>query len=209
VLDEAGRMRDLQAMTSTETARRAMIDSQLRTSGVNEPWVLAAMAGVAREDFVPAPMRAAAYIDRAVPLDNGRFLAAPLVQGKMLAEAAPTADDKALLVGDDNGYLAALLRPLVGTLDAIDPADAATTAGKGAYSLLVIDGAIEDLPASLAAQLAEDGRVITGLVVRGVTRLAAGRKSPAAGGGEVALLPLAELGIPVLPEFAAPKRWSF
>lgn len=200
-----GGMRDLQAMTSTETARRAMIDSQLRTSGVNEPWVLAAMAGLAREDFVPAPMRAAAYIDRAVPLDNGRFLAAPLVQGRMLAEAAPTTEDKALLVGDGNGYLAALLRPLVGTLDAIDPAEAATRKGKGAYSLLVIDGAIEQLPAPLAAQLAEGGRAVTGLVVRGVTRLATGRKAA----GDVALLPLAELGIPILPELAAPKRWSF
>ncbi len=48
-------------------------------------------------------------------------------------------------------------------------------------------------------------RVVTGLVVRGLTRLAAGRKAA----GEVALVPLAEIGIPVLPEFAAPKGWSF
>jgi protein-L-isoaspartate(D-aspartate) O-methyltransferase len=192
-------------MSSTETARRAMIDSQLRTSGVNEPWVLAAMAGVAREDFVPEAMRAAAYIDRAVPLGDGRFLAAPLVQGRMLAEAAPTQDDKALLVGDGKGYLAALLRPLVSSLDALNPSDAAAKKGKGAYSLVVIDGAIEELPAPLAAQLADGGRLVTGLIVRGVTRLAAGRKAA----GEVALLPLAEIGIPVLPEFAAPKRWSF
>ncbi len=110
---------------SGEAARRAMIDSQLRTSGVNEPWVLAAMAALPREDFVPEAMRAAAYIDRAVPLSNGRFLAAPLVQGRMLAEAAPTEADHALLVGDGEGYLAALPRPLVSSLDAIDPADAA------------------------------------------------------------------------------------
>jgi protein-L-isoaspartate(D-aspartate) O-methyltransferase len=191
-------------MTTSETARRAMIDSQLRTSGVNEPWLLAAMAGVAREDFVPADMRAAAYIDRAVPLGGGRFLAAPLVHGKMLAEALPTPDDTALLVGDGKGYLAALLRPLVGSLGTLDPAEASTRR-KGAYSLIVIDGAIEALPAALAAQLAEGGRLVTGLVVRGVTRLATGRKAA----GEVALLPLAEIGIPVLPEFAAPKRWSF
>jgi protein-L-isoaspartate(D-aspartate) O-methyltransferase len=195
-------------MTTSETARRAMIDSQLRTSGVNEPWLLAAMAGVAREDFVPADMRAAAYIDRAVPLGGGRFLAAPLVHGKMLAEALPTPDDTALLVGDGKGYLAALLRPLVGSLGTLDPAEASTRR-KGAYSLIVIDGAIEALPAALAAQLAEGGRLVTGLVVRGVTRLATGRKAQGAAGGEVALLPLAEIGIPVLPEFAAPKRWSF
>lgn len=189
----------------SDVARRAMIDSQLRTSGVNEPWVLAAMARVPREDFVPESAKAAAYIDRAVPLGNGRFLAAPLVQGMMLAEARPTLDDKALLVGDGAGYLAALLRPLVGALDALDPAEASTRKRKGPYTLIVVDGAIEELPAPLAAQLAEGGRIVTGLVLRGVTRLATGRKAA----GDVALLPLAEIGIPVLPEFAAPKRWSF
>ncbi len=202
-------------MTRTETrpasdtalaARRAMIDSQLRTSGVNEPWVLTAMARLAREDFVPVEARAAAYIDRAIPLGNGSFLAAPLVHARMLAEAAPTTSDNALLVGDGTGYLAALLRPLVGTLDVIAPTEAATAkAGRTTYSLVVIDGAIEHLPAALAARIGYGGRLVTGLVERGVTRLATGQQS----GGQVALLPLAELGIPVLPEFAAPRRWSF
>jgi protein-L-isoaspartate(D-aspartate) O-methyltransferase len=186
-------------------ARRAMIDSQLRTSGVNEPFVLNAMVGIARENFVPEVSRNAAYIDRAIPLGDGRFLAAPVVHGMMLAEAAPKAEDRALLVGDGKGYLAALLSPLVGSLDAVAPADAATKPGKGDYSLIVIDGAVEELPAAIEKLLADDGRLVTGVVERGVTRLAAGRKAA----GTIALLPLAELGIPVLPEFAAPKRWSF
>ena len=127
-------------------ARRAMIDSQLRTSGVNEPWVLAAMSRVPREDFVPEQARAAAYTDRTVALGQGRFLAAPLVHGKMLTEAAPQASDNALLVGDGQGYLAALLRPLVGSLDCVGP-DAASkgpgpVVGKGSYTLIIIDGAI-------------------------------------------------------------------
>ena len=191
----------------SDAARRAMIDSQLRTSGVNEPWVLAAMGGLAREDFVPAQARDAAYIDRAIPLGNGRFLAAPLVHARMLAEAAPAPDERVLLVGDGDGYLAALLRPLVGSLDAISPADAAQAKKprKGGYTLIVIDGAVEQLPPGIAAQLADDGRLVTGLVERGVTRLAAGRKAA----GDVALLPLAELGIPLLPELAAPKLWKF
>ncbi|MBU6266860.1 MAG: protein-L-isoaspartate O-methyltransferase [Sphingomonadales bacterium] len=181
-----------------------MIDSQLRTSGVNEPWVLAAMAAVPREDFVPEAARGAAYIDRAIPLGNGRSLAAPLVHGRMLVEAAPTPADNALLVGDGAGYLAALLRPLVGSLDAVDPADAGTASG-GSYSLIVIDGAAEILPEALCARLADDGRLVTGSVLRGVTRLSVGRKAA----GQIALLPLAEIGIPVLSELAAPKRWSF
>jgi protein-L-isoaspartate(D-aspartate) O-methyltransferase len=185
-------------------ARKAMIDSQLRTSGVNEPWVLEAMGSVAREDFVPETMKSAAYIDRAIPLGEGRMLAAPLVQGRLLAEARPNGADKALLVGDGAGYLAALLRPLVGSLDAVSASDAAT-ASPGGYTLIVIDGAIEALPEALAASLAPNGRVVTGLVLRGVTRLATGRKAA----GDVVLLPLAEIGIPILAEFAVPKRWSF
>jgi protein-L-isoaspartate(D-aspartate) O-methyltransferase len=198
-----------QLAPGTDTARRAMIDSQLRTSGVNEPWVLAAMASVAREDFVPEAMRSAAYIDRAIPLGNGRFLAAPLVHGRMLAEAAPRSSDRALLVGEGGGYLAALLRPLVGTLDTLEPSALAAGGLSGRYSLIVIDGAIEQLPAALAEALDDDGRLVTGLVERGVTRLATGRKSRTGPAVEVALLPLAEIGIPVLPELAAPKRWSF
>lgn len=186
-------------------ARKAMIDSQLRTSGVNEPFVLARMGAVPREDFVPAAARAAAYMDRAVALGDGRFLAAPLVQGRMLAEAAPRADDVALVVDGGSGYLAELLRPLVGKLTVTTPADALAQGSDGGFSLLVIDGAIEALPDTLANQLEEGGRVVTGLVQRGVTRLAAGRKI----GGEVALLPLAEIGMPRLAEFDLPKGWSF
>ncbi|KHK89728.1 protein-L-isoaspartate O-methyltransferase family protein [Novosphingobium malaysiense] len=194
-----------QTAAAKSAARHAMIVSQLRTSGVNEPWVLSAMAQVAREDYVPEALRDAAYIDRAIPLGNGRFLAAPLVHGKMLAEAAPTSADKALLVGDGNGYLAALLRPLVGSLDTVDPTAVSSLSGEGGYSLVIIDGAVEELPEVLCQQMAEGGRIVTGLVVRGVGRLATGCKAA----GSVSLLPLAELGIPALPEFAAPKRWSF
>jgi len=63
-----------------------MIDSQLRVSGVNEPAVLAAFESVAREEFVPAGLKANAYIDRAIALDDGHFLPAPLVHGRMLTD---------------------------------------------------------------------------------------------------------------------------
>ncbi|HEX7711662.1 MAG TPA: protein-L-isoaspartate O-methyltransferase [Sphingomonadaceae bacterium] len=187
-------------------ARKAMIDSQLRTSGVTAGFVLERMAAVPREDFVPETARKYAYVDRAIPLGNGRYLAAPLVQGRMLEEAAPTLADKALLVDGGSGYLAELLRPLVGTLEVVLPDAAQAKARKhGEFTLLIVDGAIEQLPAALAARLAENARVVTGLISRGVTRLAAGRKT----GGDVPLVPLAEMGIPALPEFAAPKGWSF
>lgn len=185
-------------------ARRAMIDSQLRVSGVNEPAVLAAFEAVAREDFVPEGLKANAYIDRALPLGDGHMLPAPLVHGRMLGEAAPVAGEEVLVVSA-NGYLAALVATFGCTVSTLAPAEAAA-AHKGAQvSLILIDGAIEQLPAGLAARLAEGGRIVTGTVERGVTRLAVGTSV----GGEVSLLPLAEIGMPVLAEFAAPRTWSF
>ena len=191
--------------TDFAAARRAMIDSQLRTSGVNEPWVLARMISVPREDFVPANVREAAYIDRAVPLGDGAMLAAPVVHAMMLSEARPRPDDRVLVVDGGSGYLPALLEGLAAKVDAIAPSDAAAGKKKGDYTLLLIDGAVEELPAALAGRLADDARVVTGTVTDGVTRLAIGRKA----GGAIALLPLAELGIPRLPAFDKPKAWSF
>ena len=187
-------------------ARRAMIDSQLRTSGVNAEAVLRRMAEVAREAFVPESARGFAYIDRAIALGDGRHLAAPVVHGMMLQEARPGQADKVLLVDGGSGYLAELLRPMVGALEVTTPSEAVAASKKGGdFTLLVIDGAVEQLPAALSQRLAEGARAVAGVVENGITRLAIGRKTA----GHLALLPLAELGIPLLPEFAAPKGWSF
>lgn len=188
-----------------EAARRAMIDSQLRTSGVNDEFVLERMNTVPREQFVPAAARGHAYIDRAIALGNGRFLAAPVVHGTMLQEGRPLPSDRALVVDGGSGYLPELLRPLVGAIETASPDDALRAGGSGEFTLLLIDGAAEHVPPALVGRLAEGARVVTGWVRDGVTCLAIGRKAA----GDVALLPLAEIGIPVLPEFARPKEWSF
>jgi protein-L-isoaspartate(D-aspartate) O-methyltransferase len=185
-------------------ARRAMIDSQLRVSGINQDWLLAAMARVPREDFVPAQARGHAYIDRAIALGGGHALPAPLVQAMLLAEAQPQADDRVLVISQ-SGYLTALVEPLVQSVETVDAAGAIALQSKAGFGLVLIDGAITALPANLVAALIEGGRVVTGLVLRGVTRLASGTKN----GGGVELIPQAEVGIPVLGEFAAPKAWSF
>lgn len=199
-------------MTQTTTpspdhtaARKAMIDSQLRTSGVNEAFVLERMGAVAREDFVPESARGTAYMDRAIRLVDGGFLAAPLFHGAMLAEARPHAGDTVLVIDAGSGYLPALIEPVVGKLVVANPVSAADGKVKGSYSLILVDGAIEHVPPTLAKLVAEGGRIVTGLVDRGVTRLATGRKA----GKALALLPLAEMGIPRLGAFDKPESWSF
>jgi protein-L-isoaspartate(D-aspartate) O-methyltransferase len=188
----------------TTTARRAMIDSQLRVSGVNDPAVLAAFDKVAREDHVPAALAGSAYIDRALSLGDGHNLPAPLAQGRMLVEAAIKPGEKVLIVST-NGYLAALVRVLGASVTTLTPADVAGRKKAGPFDVVLIDGAAEALPASLAGMVSDDGRVVTGVIERGISRLALGRKA----GTAIALLPLADMGIPAIPEFAAAKGWSF
>jgi len=194
------------ANLTTQRARRAMIDSQLRTSGVNTPLVIRRMGEVAREDFVPAASRGVAYVDRAIRLESGGWLPAPLVQGKMLEEAQPGGEEKAIVVDGGSGYLAELLRPLVAELTVLNPEEAVGkgTKGKGA-DLLMIDGAVEEIPAGLARRLANGARIVTGMVTNGVTRIAVGRKTDSG----ISLMPVYDIGIPQLHEFDKPKGWSF
>ena len=185
-----------------DAARRAMIDSQLRPSGVNDPAILAAFNRVRREDYVPEAAREVAYMDRAVPMGGGKVLAPALSHGRMLMEAAPTSADRALLVDGGSGYLAALVGPLVASLETIAPGG--SPSGRD-YTLLLIDGAIERLPQALADALATEGRVVTGLIERGVSRLAIGRKAA----GRIGFLTLGEADFAALPDYAAPSKWSF
>lgn len=185
-------------------ARKAMIDSQLRTSGVNEEFALARMMAVPREQYLPADKQALAYIDRSVTFAGGA-LASPLFYGKALIEAHPVRDDKVLVVGGGTGYLAALLEPLVSSVNSVDAATAANGTIEGQYSLVMVDGAIEQLPQGLSACVKEGGQVVSGLLLRQVTRLASGRKIA----GQIVLQPLEDMGIPVLHEFDSPKKWTF
>ena len=191
--------------TGQNASRKAMIDSQLRTSGVNAPFVLERMGAVAREDFVPESARTIAYIDRAIPLGGGKWLAAPLVHGSMLQEADPSGAETALVIDGGSGYLPELLRPLVASLDVRTPEEVLKAGRKTGYDLILVDGAAEQVPETLAKRLADDGKLVTGLVSNGVTRLAVGRKV----GKTLALMPVDDMGIPRLPEFDAPKNWSF
>lgn len=185
-------------------ARRAMIDSQLRTSGINDAGVLQRMAAVAREAHVPDGARGVAYMDRGIAFDDGRHIAAPVFYGMALQEARPEPSDEVLVVDGGSGYLPALVEPLVKSIKAIAPEQALGSL-RGTFSLILIDGAVEQFPETLTRRLAEDGRVVAGLIEDGVTRLAAGRPA----GGGIGWLRLAEIGIPRLRQFDAPKRWSF
>lgn len=206
-------------MADSQTARRIMIDSQLRPQGVNDPAVLAAFAAVAREDYVPAERAGIAYRDRSVPLGEGRALIAPAALGAMLMEATVKTGEKALVVGPGSNYAAALLAYMGVDAIALDDEQPigpkAANAAKGPldkglkkhgpYDLILVVGAIEELPDAWRKQLVDGGRLVTGLFDQGVTRLARGVKVDE----RLALHPFADAQLPVLAQFAKAPAFQF
>lgn len=211
-----------------EAMRRAMVESQLRTNDVNDPAVIRAILATPREAFVPAARRAAAYIDRAVPLDGGRALNPPLATARLLVEAKVKPGDKILLVGAATGYAAALLAELGAIVTALesDAALAATArdllagrpgvelvtgplaagwAANAPYDLLIVDGAVELLPAALTDQLRAGGRALFAQLDEGVTRLSAGVRTTG-GFGSAAFIDSEAV---VLPGFERPRPFRF
>ncbi len=167
-------------------ARNRMVDSQLRPNKVTDPRVLRAMRELPRERFLPARLRARAYVDEDVPLGGGRVLMEPLVIARLVQLAAPSAGERALVVGAGVGYGAALLArcgvrvialeedrglaalaermlaelaPGVGVV--IGPLAAGWPQGTP-YDIILIEGAVHDIPGALEGQLrADTGRLVT------------------------------------------------
>lgn len=210
-----------------EQMRRAMVASTLRTTGVNDPRVLAAVGAVPRERFVPPDRVAASYADMLVPLGGGRELNSPIAFGQMLNEAAPQEGERALVVGAATGYAAAVLERMVGSVTAVEEDQRLVEIGRqalsgtkvklvqgplvqgyaegGPYNLILIDGAVESVPQAIIDQLVDGGRIATALLDRGVTRIAIGRRAGEAFG----IAPVADSAATILPGFTKPKTFSF
>lgn len=208
--------------------RQAMVSSQLRTSAVSDPRIVAAMARVPREVFLPQDVRAIAYRDTAIPLGYGREANPPMATGRLLTEAYLERTDRVLLIGAATGYAAAILAEIVAEVIAVENESALLAIARaaldgvagirlvdaplmqghpeaGPYDVLMIDGAVEQVPDALVAQVAPGGRVVSGLAERGLTRLAAGRRTA----GGFRLVPFADADCVVLPGFARPASFQF
>lgn len=210
-----------------EHMRRAMVASQLRTTGVDDPRVLAAMGAVSRECFVPEAKKPVAYAETVIDLGHGRGLNPPMALGLLLSRALPRPGDRTLVIGTGSGYSAAVLAEMTGFVVATEENPALLAharealqgtgvslveaklnegyADGGPYDLIVIDGAVEEVPPAIVEQLAEDGRLVTGLLDSGVTRLAVGRR----GGEGFGLASFADAATPVLPGFEREKGFVF
>jgi protein-L-isoaspartate(D-aspartate) O-methyltransferase len=210
-------------MQDFSLARRAMVDSQLRPEAVTDRGVLAAMASVERENFVPESARALAYFDRPLRLSDSRAMMPPAALGRLLSELAPRAGERALIIGSGTGYAAALLKAIGLEVVALESDEefartaraagvetvtgdlAAGWAKEAPYDLVLFDGAVEEVPDSILKQLAPGGRLAGAIVDRGVTRLVVGRVA----GGSLGLRSLADADVVILPGFSRPRAFTF
>ena len=210
-------------MQDFSLARRAMVDNQLRPQGVTDRGVLAAMGRVERERFVPADVKALAYFDRPLKLSHGRAMMPPAELGRLLSEAQPRAGERALVIGSATGYSAAILQEIGLDVVALESdealiaqaRDAGVTSVSGAlekgwakgapYDLILIDGAVEEMPEALGKQLAPDGRLVGAIVDRGVTRLIVGTCAS----GSIGWRSVADADVEQLPGFQRPRAFTF
>jgi protein-L-isoaspartate(D-aspartate) O-methyltransferase len=210
-------------MQDYSLARRAMVDNQLRPEAVTDRGVLAAMGSVERERFVPAEARALAYFDRPLPLSPDRSMMPPAALGRLLSELAPRAGERALVVGSGSGYSAAILRAIGLEVVALESneklAEAARSSGidtvtgdlamgwpKAApYDVVLLDGAVEEVPAALVKQLTGNGRFAGAIADRGITRLVIGSVA----GDALGLRSLADADVAILPGFERPRAFTF
>ena len=218
-------------MRDSQSLRRTMVDTQLRTNKVTDARLLAAMAEVPRELFVPEAYRELAYIDEDIPLGGGRYLLEPMVFARLAQAAEIGGDDVILDVGCATGYssivLGRLARAVVGVesipefvqsanenLRKADQDNVVFESGdlsegwsaQAPYDVVFVNGAVERIPERLAEQLAENGRLC-----------AVARPEAGPGRAEIVIRSNARLSrrslfdanVPALAEFALNKGFAF
>jgi len=170
---------------SYEQARSSMVEQQLRARGVKDERILAAMATVPREQFIPAGLRQRAYDDAPVSIGYGQTISQPYMVAAMTELLRLRKGDKVLEIGTGSGYHAAVLAELTPqvfsieiipglaerarrTLDRLGYKAVQTMTGDGykgwkehaPFDAVIVTCAPDHVPAPLVEQLKVGGRMV-------------------------------------------------
>ena len=165
--------------------RQRMVELQLKLRGIKDERVLAAMAKVPREEFVPADARVEAYEDGPLPIGYDQTISQPYIVAFMTEQLRPKESDRVLEIGSGSGYQAAILAELVGevyTIDIVEPLAKSAEAtlqrlgynnvhikvGDGykgwpeeaPFDAVIVTCAPEKVPQPLVDQLKDGGRMV-------------------------------------------------
>lgn len=171
-----------------EELRVRMVDGQVRTTDVTDAAILSAMLEIPREEFVPAQRRPLAYIDEDIEIAEGRpgrFLMRPSPFAKLVQLAGVRAGELVLDIGCGTGYSSAVLARIAGFVVALESNSvlaeeagrrlaalgcenvsvvegplAAGHAAQAPYDVILVEGAVDEIPAALFDQLKDGGRLV-------------------------------------------------
>jgi protein-L-isoaspartate(D-aspartate) O-methyltransferase len=164
--------------------RRDLVEA-VRDEGVRDEPVLAALAEVPREAYVPPDLAADAYRDRPLPIPHGQVTTQPSLIARMIAALRLEGEERVLEIGTGYGFQTALLARLarfVWTVERLPDVAAVArenlaaqgvenvevVVGDGTEGLaehapfdaIVVSAAFPEVPSALAEQLAEGGRLV-------------------------------------------------
>lgn len=102
-----------QAMHTFDQQRRAMVDEQLVSRGIQDLHVLDAMCAVPRERFLSDRLSEFAYADALLPIDSGQTISQPYIVALMIEAAELGPGDKVLEIGSGSGYATGILSRII------------------------------------------------------------------------------------------------
>ncbi len=217
-------------MPNTALQRENMVESQIRPSDVTDRRITAAMGEIAREAFVPDAAKPLAYMDDCIEIAPSRRMLSPRTFARLLQLAEIEPGDRVLDIGAATGYSSAVIGRLAQDVVAVEQDSVLATTAKAAlaaagagnvsvvtgdltgghkpgalYDVIVIEGAVEVIPATLTEQLGFGGRLVAIETADGLSRAVMLTRSAAGIARRIAF----DAAAPKLPGFEKPKAFVF